>query len=397
MTQNPALRIASIDILRALTMVLMIFVNDLWSLTDIPTWLEHVSRDEDGMGLADVVFPAFLFIVGMSLPFAVSSRVKKGDTNLQIIGHIVIRSVALIVMGVFLVNGENINAEATGMHRLLWNVLSCTSFILIWNSYPAGVNKWVIRFLKALGIVTLIVLAFLYRAGEGNDIHGFSTYWWGILGLIGWAYLACGVTFVLLGKNLTIVTALWLIFNLICVAVHAHWMPEGTFIGVILGPLGNGAMPSFVMGGTLISMIYLHFRDKQKSSRMLLIFFLISVLLLVAGFYTRPYWEISKIRATPSWVWICSAITILSFIVIYWIADIKGKATWFEFIKPAGTNTLLCYLIPYFAYAIVVALGINFPALMLTGIIGLIKSMAFALLVVWIAGRLGKLGLQLKL
>src|SRR5687768_188062 len=121
MTQHPAVRIASIDILRALTMVLMIFVNDLWSLTDIPLWLEHVSRDEDGMGLADVVFPAFLFIVGTSLPFAVSSREKKGDSNLQIIGHIIMRSVALIVMGVFLVNGENINAEATGMHRLLWN------------------------------------------------------------------------------------------------------------------------------------------------------------------------------------------------------------------------------------------------------------------------------------
>lgn len=397
MTQHPAVRIASIDILRALTMVLMIFVNDLWSLTDIPLWLEHVSRDEDGMGLADVVFPAFLFIVGMSLPFAVSSREKKGDSNLQIIGHIFMRSVALIVMGVFLVNGENINAEATGMHRLLWNVLSCTSFILIWNSYPSSMNKWVVRSLKALGIATLVVLAFLYRAGEGDNLHGFSTYWWGILGLIGWAYFACGVTFVLLGKNLSIVTALWLMFNLICIAVHAHWMPQNDFARIVFGPLGNGAMPSFVMGGTLISMIYLHFRDKQKSSKMLLIFLSIAILLLIAGFYTRPYWEISKIRATPSWVWICSAITILSFIVIYWIADTKGKASWFEFIRPAGTNTLLCYLIPYFAYAIVVALKIDFPDVMLTGIIGLIKSMTFALMVVWIAGILGKRGLQLKL
>ncbi len=57
-------RIASIDILRALTMVLMIFVNDLWSLTNIPAWLGHVEKGVDGIGLADVVFPAFLFIVG---------------------------------------------------------------------------------------------------------------------------------------------------------------------------------------------------------------------------------------------------------------------------------------------------------------------------------------------
>jgi heparan-alpha-glucosaminide N-acetyltransferase len=63
-----SLRISSIDILRALTMVLMIFVNDLWSLNNIPGWLEHTAAAEDGMGLADVVFPAFLFIVGMSVP-----------------------------------------------------------------------------------------------------------------------------------------------------------------------------------------------------------------------------------------------------------------------------------------------------------------------------------------
>ena len=63
-------RIASIDILRALTMVLMIFVNDLWSLKDTPAWLGHVASGVDGIGLADTVFPAFLFIVGMSIPFA---------------------------------------------------------------------------------------------------------------------------------------------------------------------------------------------------------------------------------------------------------------------------------------------------------------------------------------
>ena len=62
---KPALiqRVTSIDILRALTMVLMIFVNDLWSLKNIPVWLEHVERGVDGIGLADVVFPAFLFII----------------------------------------------------------------------------------------------------------------------------------------------------------------------------------------------------------------------------------------------------------------------------------------------------------------------------------------------
>ena len=72
--QKTTLRIASIDIFRALTMLLMIFVNDLWTLNNIPEWLGHRPADYDGMGLADVVFPAFLFIVGLSIPFAIKSR-----------------------------------------------------------------------------------------------------------------------------------------------------------------------------------------------------------------------------------------------------------------------------------------------------------------------------------
>src|SRR6185436_15419171 len=95
--------VASIDILRALNMILMIFVNDLWSLNGIPAWLEHVERGVDGIGLADVVFPAFLFIVGLSLPYAINNRRQKGDTEFQLVTHALSRTIALLVMGVFLV------------------------------------------------------------------------------------------------------------------------------------------------------------------------------------------------------------------------------------------------------------------------------------------------------
>ncbi len=102
-------RLKSIDILRALTMLLMIFVNDLWSLNDIPEWLGHKAADVDGMGLADVVFPAFLFIVGLSIPFAINARLKKGDSRKLILRHIIERTLALLIMGVFMVNLENID------------------------------------------------------------------------------------------------------------------------------------------------------------------------------------------------------------------------------------------------------------------------------------------------
>jgi len=76
---------------------------------------------------------------------------------------------------------------------------------------------------------------------------------------------------------------------------------------------------------------------------------------------------------------------------------VNRKAQWFTIIKPAGTDTLLCYLIPYFMYAIVNATGWYLPDVVLTGGIGLFKSFLFALLCVFITGLLNKGGIKLKL
>ncbi|RZL99473.1 MAG: DUF1624 domain-containing protein, partial [Pedobacter sp.] len=64
---NSKARILSIDIMRGLTLFLMLFVNDLYS-NGVPEWLHHTKASTDGMGLADWVFPGFLFMVGMSIP-----------------------------------------------------------------------------------------------------------------------------------------------------------------------------------------------------------------------------------------------------------------------------------------------------------------------------------------
>ena len=71
-------RILSIDILRGFNLVLMLFVNDLY-MPGVPGWLGHTKADFDGMGLADWVFPGFMFMVGMSIPYSVGNRISKGD------------------------------------------------------------------------------------------------------------------------------------------------------------------------------------------------------------------------------------------------------------------------------------------------------------------------------
>lgn len=390
-------RLATIDILRALTMVLMIFVNDLWSLKGIPAWLEHVESGVDGIGLADVVFPAFLFIVGLSLPYAIDARRKKGESQAQLSWHVITRTIALLVMGVFLVNGESIDANATGLPRFLWNTFSCISFILIWNVFPKTANKKLVYAAKTIGIMILIILAYIYR-GESRDGTGsmFGPKWWGILGLIGWSYLAAGLITVFARNKFGAILGAWIFFAVLSMASKAGLVPDA--LNFIPNPIIGGTLAGLTMGGVLTTMIFRYFRERNDNVKMTLALLGFSVLLIVLSVITRPYWKLAKLGATPAWLFLCSAFTIIGFVVIYWIADVYKKANWFNFIKPAGTDTLLCYLIPYLLYALLFGiLELSLPDVLITGGVGLIKSLSIALICVFITGLLNRGGVKLKL
>jgi heparan-alpha-glucosaminide N-acetyltransferase len=393
----PLQRIASIDILRAFTMLLMIFVNDLWTLKGVPEWMEHRGPGVDGIGLADVVFPAFLFIVGLSLPYAINNRRKKGNTDWQLVRHVLSRSLALIVMGVFFVNGETYNEAVTGMARYLWDPLCCLSFILIWNSYPSSFNRYLVIISRVTGIIVLLILGIIYRGGEDGNIQRFAPQWWGILGLIGWAYLASGLITVFSKNRFYIIISGWLFFCILSMVYKAHLIPHNSIISFIPNAILGGTLTGLTMGGVLTSVIFRYFVNRKENGRLTLVLLLFSAMLIALSIITHPYWGLAKLGATPAWLFLCSAFTIIGFIIIYWVADVKGKARWFEIIKPAGTSTLLCYLIPYFVYSVIDVLNIHLPEILVTGGIGLLKSVIFALLCVTVTGLLIRLGIRLKL
>jgi heparan-alpha-glucosaminide N-acetyltransferase len=390
-------RIASIDILRALTMILMIFVNDLWSLKDIPAWLEHKGRGVDGIGLADVVFPAFLFIVGLSLPYAINNRRKKGDTEWQLVKHILLRTIALLVMGVFLVNGETYNSVATGMAEYYYSILCCFSFILIWNSYPSSKNNFLPIAARTVGIIILFILSIIYRGGEDGEIRRFAPQWWGILGLIGWAYLASSLITIFSRDRFYIILAGWLFFCLLSMVYKAGIIPHHSILSFIPSAILGGTLTGLTMGGVLTSMIFRHFVSLKENGRLTLALLLFSAILIGLSVITRPYWGLAKLGATPAWLFLCSAFTIIAFLLIYWIADVMGKTKWFNLIRPAGTATILCYLVPYFVYSVREIFQIRLPQAMVTGGIGLMKSFLFAMLCVLITGLLIRLGIRMKL
>ena len=94
----PVGRVASVDALRGLTILLMVFVNDLGPAA--PSWMHHIQPpDADGMTLADVVFPWFLFIVGVSIPLALERARALGVPGWKQFAHILLRTAGLLIWG----------------------------------------------------------------------------------------------------------------------------------------------------------------------------------------------------------------------------------------------------------------------------------------------------------
>ena len=112
-------RVASVDALRGLVILLMIFVNDVAGVGRAPSWLKHVGVDADAMTLPDIVFPAFLFIAGMSIPLSLQRASASGQTKARLVLKVLARTFALLVMGVMMVNGESHNPWYRGSWGLL--------------------------------------------------------------------------------------------------------------------------------------------------------------------------------------------------------------------------------------------------------------------------------------
>jgi len=384
-------RLQSIDVFRAITMLLMIFVNDASSVKEIPAWIDHVAGNEDGLGFADTVFPAFLFIAGLSLPFAIRNRIDKGHAFLNILFYISTRAFALVVMGFFHVNSENYNEAVVVLPKPVWMITITVSFFLIWLDYGPLMTKVKKYNLIAGGVILLIAMAIIYKGGSVEESTGMKPYWWGILGIIGWAYFVCALIF------LTTKGRFYLLLVAYAAAIFINVSDHTGLLKLNLPLIGDASSISLMLGGTVLSVLYGKLVSNNKVRFLWAVFIGIGVMMILAGLIIRPYAEgISKIRATPAWVFICTGISILFFTATIWLIDVKGKQNWFSLIRPAGTSTLTCYLVPYFLYSVYTLLHFRYPPFLNYGMGGLIRSFVIAFLVILLTGFLEKKRLRLK-
>lgn len=96
-TASPMKRLLSLDVARGITIAFMIMVNNnggsgSWHFMNHAEW--------NGLTPTDLVFPTFVFIVGVSVVFATHARLSRGASRAQLAGHTVLRAVILILLGI---------------------------------------------------------------------------------------------------------------------------------------------------------------------------------------------------------------------------------------------------------------------------------------------------------
>lgn len=386
-------RIISIDALRGITIFVMIFVNELASITSVPHWMRHMPADADGMTFVDLVFPAFLFIVGMSVPFAFNARLIRGDSTKTIWMHTLKRAFALIIMGVFMVNSaEGFDASKMIIDPVIWALLAYLMPVLIWNKYAKNFPVWLKRTLQYTGVFVLVALYFLYVRDTGEI--GIIPKWWGILGLIGWAYLITVVYYWIVGGRLWAMIA----FLVVCVAANAAHLTQGALVEdaswfhFIAAHLTNAAV---VSAGIIISLLFFDRKVAAKINWAVVVF---AVLFFITGYLLRPYYGISKIKGTPSWTMFSAGICTVLFYFLYWLMEVKKHIKWSNFFMPAAANPLLIYVLPGVLYYGCKAAKIHIiPGYFRVGVPGIIWALVFSTIMLFVMKLCNKYKIQLHL
>ena len=138
------------------------------------------------------------------------------------------------------------------------------------------------------------------------------------------------------------------------------------------------------------------YADREHPRKFIVTLCALGVIMLIAALCSHPPLDYLK-DTGYSELAVLLPCCILPIVRPVLLADgCKGKTPRFDIIKPAGTATLTCYIIPYIWYAAQQLLGWHYPELLNAGAPGLLRSLIFSLIIVQLTGLLVKAKIKLK-
>lgn len=299
-------RVASIDFFRGLTMFLLIgeftgFFNVLTSPVFENSFLGMIGiqfhhHPWNGLRFWDLIQPFFMFIVGLSMPFAIGKRRSRGDSEGSVWLHVVKRSGLLIILGwaLYCIGPGKITFQ---FQNVLVQI-GITYFIAFLVMNKSGI------FQILFSIALLLVMDLVYRF---FPVEGFNEAFTPDKNPGAW------LDILLNGEPSG---GHWVSLNAVITSAHTIW-------GVLTGKL-------LISGKT----------DKQKMQ----ILFLFSAICLLVGYLLDPICPIIKRISTASFVLVSGGYSILAMAIIYWLIDIKKWNPGKKFFIVVGMNPLFIYL-----------------------------------------------------
>jgi predicted acyltransferase len=296
-------RMISLDALRGFTIAGMILVNVPGSWEYIYPPLRHAAFN--GLTLADLVFPFFLFIVGASIVLALGKRVEKGDSKRALLSKIVYRTLVIFVLGVLL---NWLSADFTFPLRIAGVLQRIALCYLMASLLFLYVSQWVMIVVATVILMGYWVLSmFIPLPGEGLVFTP----------EMNWAAWVDGKF--LPGKH-----------------YFGHWDPEGIL----------STFPALV--NTLLGIFTMKLLQKTDPHLLKVrVLILVGSALLLAGLLLSFSFPLNKNVWSSSFVLVTSGLAALVWAVLVYGVDVKGFTT---LVRPGvifGSNAITAYVLHY--------------------------------------------------
>ncbi len=298
---HPSVRLVSLDVFRGFIIAAMIVVNTPGNPDFVYPPLSHAPWH--GWTLADLIFPSFLWIVGIAVPLALAKRKRQGLTHYTVLQSALRRSLILFAFGLLLSNVPFPGDGSVRIPGVLQRIAVCYFgavvlflFTTVWQQLALAAGILVLYWFLMLHVAMPG-----FGAGVLQPEQNVAAYW----------------DRVLLHGHLA----------------HGNWDPEG--------PLSTFSALATTLGGVVTGQWLQTSRSRREKTLGLLVSGGAAVAL---GCVLNRWFPINKNLWTSSYVVFSGGIALFAFAICYWLVEEKGYRRPFLPFLIFGVNPITVYV-----------------------------------------------------
>jgi predicted acyltransferase len=297
-------RLVSLDVFRGATIASMILVNNPGSWTAVYPPLLHAAWN--GWTLTDLIFPFFLWIVGVAMTLSFARRMGRGDSRRKLLLHSLRRAAIIFGLGLFLAGFPFFNLATIRIPGVLQRIAVCylIAGTIFLYSRLRGQILWTVSLLAVYWMLMTLAPVPGYGSGVLDKEGNFARYI----------------------DSLVLSGHMW--------RETRTWDPEG-----LVSTLPAIATVLFgILTGHLLRMN----RSREEKTAWM---FVMGNCLLLAGSIMSVWLPINKSLWTSSYSVFMAGMAEVVFAFCYWVIDVKGKRRWAQPFAIYGMNAITVFVL----------------------------------------------------